>query len=236
MVVYGKDKARYDLNKEIRSIGCGKDYHVTGREETLVARIYDRSARTRSREEEIRQSLEGLGTMAESPVDILYKNSRFAGFLYYDYSLEAGPETPQMEPQDTYEERQQRNVSVPPALMIGIEVVILSLMVRFLLYPSLVQLQSKWLLKLSVGGITQIVAGLVIMGIAYSKWLMNMESVMLIGVGAAVAYIAGAVGFTFLLFMLISLLTTAIEIAMYILPSVIFIAVMIAVLKAILKR
>ena len=236
MVVYGKDKTKYNLNKEIRSIGCGKDYHVAGRGESLVARIYDLSARTRAREEEVRQSLEGLGTMAENPVDILYKNSRFAGFLYYDYSLEAGPEIPQMETQDTYEKMPKRSVSVPPALMIGLEVVILSLMVRFLLYPFLMQLQSKWMLKLSVGGITQIVVGLAIMGIAYSKWLTNMENIMLVGIGAAVAYIAGAVGFTFLLFMLISLLATAVEIVMYILPSVIFIAVMIAILKAILKK
>ena len=28
MVVYGKDKIKYDLDKEIRSIGCGKDYRA----------------------------------------------------------------------------------------------------------------------------------------------------------------------------------------------------------------
>ena len=237
MVVYGKDKIKYDLNKEIRSIGCGKDYHVAGREETLVARIYERSARTRAREEEVRQSLEGLGTMAESPVDILYKNSRFAGFLYYDYSLEAAPEIPQAEPpQDTYEKKPERNLAVPPALIIGIEVVILSLMVRFLLYPYLLKLHSDWMLKLSVGGITQIVAGLIVLGIAYSKWLTHAENVILIGLGAAVAYVTGAVGLTAVLFMVIRVVTTAVEIAMYILPGVVGIVVVIAVLKSILQK
>lgn len=236
MVVYGKDKIKYDLNKEIRSIGCGKDYHVAGREETLVARIYERSARTRAREEEVRQSLEGLGTMAESPVDILYKNSRFAGFLYYDYGLEAVPEIPQAEPQDTYEKKPERNLAVPPALIIGIEVVILSLMVRFLLYPYLLKLHSDWMLKLSVGGITQIVAGLIVLGIIYSKWLTNAENIVLIVLGVAVAYITGAVGLTAVLFMVIRVVTTAVEIAMYILPGVVGIVVVIAVLKSILQK
>ena len=174
--------------------------------------------------------------MAESPVDILYKNSRFAGFLYYDYGLEAVPEIPQAEPQDTYEKKPERNLAVPPALIIGIEVVILSLMVRFLLYPYLLKLHSDWMLKLSVGGITQIVAGLIVLGITYSKWLTNAENIVLIVLGVAVAYITGAVGLTAVLFMVIRVVTTAVEIAMYILPGVVGIVVVIAVLKSILQK
>lgn len=236
MVVYGKDKVKYDLDKEIRSIGCGKDYHVSGREETLVARIYDRSARNRAREEEVRQSLEGLTPMAENPVDILYKNSRFAGFLYYDYSLEAKPEVMQTETQDMHETQLRGSISVPPALIVGIEVVILSLLVRFLLYPYLQQFQSEWLLKLSVGGITQIAVGVIVLGITYSKCFTNTENTILIGLGSAIAYMAGAAGITCLMVMVIRILTTAVEIAMYILPSVILIAVLIAVLKSMFSK
>ncbi len=236
MVVYGKDKIKYDLDKEVRSIGGGKDYHVAGREETLVARIYERGARTRAREEEVRQSLEGLGTMAESPIDILYKNSRFAGFLYYDYSLETIPEIPKDEPQDTYEKKSSRTFAVPPALIVGAEVVILSLMVRFLLFPHILELHSDWMLKLSVGGITQIVAGLIVLGIAYSKWLTNTENAILIGVGAGIAYVTGAVGVTAILFMVVRVVTTAVEIAMYVLPGVIGIVVVIAIIKSIFSK
>lgn len=236
MVVYGKDKVKYDLDREVRSVGSGKDYHVAGREETLVARIYERGARTRAREEEVRQSLEGLGTMPESPVDILYKNSRFAGFLYYDYSLETTTEIPQEEPQDTYEKKSSKNFAVPPALIIGAEVVILSLMVRFLLYPYILKLHSDWMLKLSVGGITQIVAGLIILGVAYSKWLTNAENAILIGLGAAAAYVTGAVGITAVLIMLVRVVTTAVEIVMYILPGVIGIIVVIAIIKSMFSK
>lgn len=237
MVVYGKDKVKYDLDKAIRSVGCGKDYHVSGREETLIARIYDRSARNRAREEEVRQSLEGMAEMAENPVDILYKNSRFAGFLYYDYSLEAKPEAAQtMETQDAYETQPRGSVSVPPALIVGIEVVILSLLVRFLLYPYLDQFQSEWLLKLSVGGITQIAFGVIVLGIAYSKWFTNTANIVLTGLGSAIAYIVGAAGITCLMVMVIRILTTAVEIAMYILPSVILIVVLIAVLKSMFSK
>ena len=86
MIAYGRNKIKYSIeNKAARSDAGCQDYHVKGREETLLARIYDRGLRTREREEEVRMALEGSGgRLPYSPVDMLYVGGRFGGFLYYD--------------------------------------------------------------------------------------------------------------------------------------------------------
>ncbi len=246
MIAYGRNKVKYSLeNRAIRSEAGCQDFHVKGREETLLARIYDRGLRGREREEEVRMAMEGGGSsLLQSPVDILYVGGRFAGFLYYDYSAEqpvfqdepdmAGPAS---------EEREGRRSSrasgnVPLAVIPAVETVLLALLTKFIIYPFYVGLVYRnagisYTLSLMVGGWVPAVAGFLALILAFQA-VKGTENAAAVAVGCALAYLAGAAGLLALATLVTAVLNAAVSLFVAALPTIIGAVIVIYIIKVFL--
>lgn len=242
MIAYGRNKVKYSLeNRAARSEPGCQDFRVKGREDALLARIYDKGLRGRDREEDVRSAMEGGTTsLFQSPVDILYVGGRFAGFLYYDYSA-LQPE-PQAEPvqDENLNVQNSKGVggSIPLMVIPIVEAVLLSLLTKVFIYPIYVGLVYRnsgisYALILLVNGWVPAIAGCIAVGFAFKR-LKNTENAVAVAVGGTLAYFAAVIALLAAVTLATALLAAAVSAVLAALPMIIVLLIIIYIIKTFL--
>lgn len=231
MIVYGKYKQKYVLSaKPISQDQDGAVYTVPGNPDIRV-KIYRPEFRNSSMEKQVIDTANGTCSMLdEFPIDVVYANGRFAGYIFEDSAVEEAPAFDVPMPVPT-------QPGLPEALVTLITVgaaIVWTLLIYFVLFNVIAgainEVYAFWNFK----GIPMILGGWVLTIFALLKFRDQGNTTLIVSlvsfpVGAGILF-----GVVCLLVWLIALAFSLIEV---ILPTVIAIAIIVWLFKKfVLKR
>ena len=234
MIVYGKHRKKYVLSAApVSQEYDGAVYSVPAEPDYLV-KIYQQEYRTPETERHVIDTVNGTSRMIEEfPVDVVYANGRFAGYIFE----RSAPEVPVEEPIDI-----PVNPAKPPrnelgnatALIISALIgICLSLLIYFWIFGLLEKGIGDPYCHWNFNGIPMIVGGWIVLFLAFFQFRDRGAQTVIL---SAVGFVLGAI----LMFALISLLVFLIDLVsqlfVLLLPSIIIVVVIICLIKSVLKR
>lgn len=231
MIVYGKRRKKYVLSANpVSQEYDGAVYSVPAEPDYLV-KIYQQEYRTAETERHVIDTVNGTSRMIEEfPVDVVYANGRFAGYIFE----RCAQDLPVEEEIVISQPKPRRDMGNAGALMLSAVLGIgLSLLFYFVIFGILEKSIGDPYCRWNFDGIPMIVGGWLVMLLAFFQFRDRGAQTVIL---SAVGFILGA----FIMFGLISLIVFLINLASMLinllLPSVIVIVVVVMLLKNILKR
>lgn len=232
MIVYGKRRKKYVLSQNpVSKDYDGAVYSVPTNPDVLV-KIYQSEYRTSETEKLVIDTANGKCSMLdESPVDVVYANGRFAGYIF-EPSAPSVPVEVNDVPQPPVRPRTEMNeVAV---LLICIAAGLgLSALTYFTVFDNLRSMIGDPYCYWNFNGIPMIVGGWALMLIAYFQFRERGVQAVVIGI---VAFILGAAVVFGLISLLVWLLTLAWTLTKALLPTVLTIIIVVWLLKTFLGK
>lgn len=231
MVVYGKRRTKYVLSsRPVSGDGEGAVYPVSGRND-ILAKIYQKSARTPEKEYQVMDAINGSGTMlGEFPMEIVYQHGKFAGYIFeneerYNQSVEMPVET-----------GSRKTVGALNSTVVVLISIVLSLlmsgMLRFKIYPELASNIQPENLAFYFSGIPILLGGWALMFLVVLK---IREMGILAILFSVIAFIAGGSVAFGINWLIIAAIRTTLTIVGAVLPSVILILLLVWGIKKMLN-
>lgn len=230
MIVYGKKKKKYVLSQNPVSRDYdGAVYSVSGNQDILI-KIYQPEYRTPETEKLVIDTANGRCSMLdENPVDVVYANGRFAGYIFET----SAPDLPVEAPLEIQPVRRE-GLSTPLAALICIAAsVLLSALVYFVIFDKLRPIVGEPYGFWNFNGIPMILGGWVCMGLSLFYFQQKGGLTAVLGVlgflvGAAVVFLAVS--------LLVWLIITAWSIVKLVLPAVVTVAALVWVVKSVFGK
>lgn len=232
MIVYGKWHKKYILSQVAVSQDFdGAVYSVPANPDILV-KIYQPEYRTAETEKLVIDTANGKCSMLdESPVDVVYTNGRFAGYIF-EASAPVAPLELDDEPIPPV--RQQREMNSLGVLLSSIAVgLCLSGLIFFVAFDWLRAMFGNPYCYWNFNGIPMIVGGWTLMLFAFIQFRDRGAQTIAI---AFVAFILGAVVVFGLISLIVWLLSLAWTLSKAILPTVLTIIIVVWIVKAIFGK
>ena len=234
MIVYSSNHKRYVLSTQ--SVGqdqSGASYYAE-REPDILVKIYHPQFRNPSTEQDVIDAINGVRSMLnEIPLDVVYLNGRFAGYIYQKSS----PIVPPMMPSTQPVQPMQRAPRTAPdgalvLICIGIGIV-LSALVYFVLFNILKNSFGDDYIFWNFKGIPMIIGGWIALLVILMKSKQEIGST--IGFGA-LAFIIGSIFVFLFICALVYLFSVAAAIMKPVLPTIITIVIIVVLIKTLIKR
>lgn len=227
MIVYGKHRKKYVLSANPVSQEYDGAVYAVPAEPDYLVKIYQQEYRTPETERHVIDTVNGTSRMIEEfPVDVVYANGRFAGYIFERSAAEVPVEEDVVIPPPA----PRRSLGNAGALMItAILGIGLSFLVYFCIFGFLERSIGDPYCHWNFDGIPMIVGGWIVMLLAFFKF----------GDRGAVTVILSLVGFALgavLVFALIALIIFLLNLVKLLIPAVIVIVAIIWLLKSVLKR
>lgn len=189
MIVYGKHRRKYSLYKNpVSQDYDGAVYAVAGNSDILV-KVYLNEYRTAEKEKEVIDTVNGICSMlGEMPIDVVYSNGRFVGYIFENgeesfavpmadpIPVDIPPLTPSM----------GKAATILSVLGIGL---VFSFLVYFLIFEMLTNVVNEAFIYWNFNGIPMILGGCGLMLFAFLNFSDRGYMTLVI---SAIAYILGS--------------------------------------------
>ncbi|MDO4324727.1 MAG: hypothetical protein Q4E24_01615 [bacterium] len=228
MVVYDRYQRRFALKNPVKKVSDGAVYKLPNEYGKMV-KIYNGNWRTPEKEREVVEAINGTGVMlGEVPVDVVYENGKFAGYI--------------LEEETTEEEKVEFSVGKQEAAKInavaGIFISlatggILSAVIYFLIFPVISKNMKAYTVTFSFDGIPMIMVGWIALLIAAYKTRVEGITSLIV---CAFSYMIGAALIQLLIVLLVSLIQTAYAILAAVIPTILTAAILIWIVRAVFSR
>lgn len=231
MIVYGSNHKRYVLS----SLSVGQDQngaiYYAEHEPDFLVKIYHPQFRNPSTERDVIDAINGVRSMLnEIPLDVVYLNGRFAGYIYQKSSPIAPPTNYPVQ----LVQRSSSNAldGTPVLICIGVGIV-LSALVYFLLFSLLKNTFADDYIFWNFKGIPMIIGGWIALLLVVLKSRQEIGAT--IGFGA-IGFIIGSILVFLLICTLVYMFSVAAAIMKPLLPTIIVIVIVVLLVKSLLKR
>lgn len=234
MIVYGSNRKRYVLST--LSVGqdqSGASYYAEHEPDILV-KIYHPQFRNPSTERDVIDAINGVRSMLnEIPLDVVYLNGRFAGYIYQKSS----PNTPPTYyPAQSVQPIQRSPRNAPDGTLVlicmGIGIA-LSALVYFVLFNLLKGTFGDDYIFWNFKGIPMIIGGWIVLLLVLLKSRQEIGST--IGF-SALGFIIGSILVFLFICALVYMFSVAAAIMKLLLPTIIVVIIIVLLLKSLLKR
>lgn len=232
MIVYGKRRKKYVLSQNAVSQDYdGAVYSVPANPDILV-KIYQPEYRTSETEKLVIDTVNGKCSMLdESPVDVVYANGRFAGYIF-ETSAQSVPVEPidVLPPPSVPRARMNEMTVLLICIVIGLG---LSALAYFIVFDILNSIIGDPYCYWNFDGIPMIIGGWALMLITYFQFRERGAQAIVI---STVAFLLGSAVVFGAISLVIWLLSLAWTLAQALLPTVLTIAIVVWLLKMLLNK
>ena len=230
MIVYGKRRKKYVLSQtSVSQDYDGAIYSVPGNPDILV-KIYQPEYCTPETEKMVIDTANGKCSMlGEFPVDVVYANGRFAGYIF-EQSVPAAPVDIQVETPPPTRSGMSTAVSLILCIAAGM---VLSALIFFVVFGALESIIGGAFCRWNFDGIPMIIGGWCLMMFAYLQFRDRGAQAVVVGIAA---FLLGAAVVFGLISMIVWMLNLAWTLTEALLPTILTIVIVVWILKMLLGR
>lgn len=234
MVVYSKFNKPYKLVGKPKKVPGGSIYDVSG-EPGIQVKLLDKAGRTDEMERTVEDSIGGMGMLDVTPIETVYQNNRFAGFVMEKPAMpeqKTDPVPPEIPVQDKAIVTPPPTASGPLPLIVMIAAgIIMTAVLILAVFPSLSASMDPSVRTVQFSGIPMAAAGwLLLLFVLIKSGGVDWKCTIL----GILAFIVGAVLCNILITILVYLFYGAKALFAALLPTVITIVIVVAIIKSLL--
>ena len=237
MVVYSKFSKPYKLaSRPAAKMSDGSIYDVVG-EPGIQVKVLDKAYRTDEMERSVEDSVGGMGMLDVSPIEPVYQNNRFAGFVMEKPAVQEFDPVPAPAPVPSSAPIRENAVvtdSGPvPLLVMIVAGIIMTAALILAIFPALSASMDYNVRTVMFSGIPMAAIGWVLLLFVAAKSNGVDWKYAVLGI---LAYVVGAVLCYILISNIVYLFFAAKALAIALLPSIIGVAVVIMIVKSMIGR